>query len=366
MASVNVHCHCGAIIEIEYNDVEESSTTTCRLCGAIFTWAYDSHRRLLPSQQIEALTKGKYNARYSEDSAMTGPLAAKCPTCSAEPGKPCSKRFTDWEESLPHETRVEAAAKMPSPLEADTVPPSAPPESESLSLPHMEGLFTEPDTRSRRRLSRNETSQRYRCELCGAGEEYRAVDNVARYAHLCRECWADATMPQREHYERLRLLRSIHERAVQESGESFSGLAPVPMRGSALVGFSRSTVPPKSTAAVQALPQFTAFRPTHLYIVQRSGPKGVLLSSLRTGNMEHLVGRVPIEVFEPLSNEIAAELMRKYPDDDEAVAQALDNYCQISMGTGRIGNALTLHFENPSAEPCVVDAAVRIDTVEGS
>lgn len=314
---------------------------------------------------------------------MTGPLAAKCPTCSAEPGKPCSKRFTDWDESIPHETRVEAAAKMPSPLEADTVPPSAPPESfpeaESLPLP---GLFTEPacgrgskaldDTR-RRRLTRNETSQRQSCVLCGAPEQYRAIDNTAMYEHLCGGCWSDATTRQREHYELLRLhpvtgarLTSVYERALQESGESFGGLGPVPMRGSALVGFSRSTVPPKSTAAVQALPQFTAFRPTHLYIVQRSGPKGVLLSSLRTGNMEHLVGRVPIEVFEPLSNEIAAELMRKYPDDDEAVAQALGDYCQISMGTGRIGNALTLHFENPSAEPCVVDAAVRIDTVEGS
>ncbi len=288
-----------------------------------------------------------------------------CPTCNAQVGKPCSKRFTDWPESIPHETRAEAAERVAPPPpepEAETEPSPPPRLLSQPALPALDDLFTQPargrgsralddEHRAQQRsLSRNETSQRYSCQLCGDMEEYRALDNVARYAHLCRGCWLDATDVQREHYKRLK------------PGDTKPDI-PVMRKRIEYLGFSRLTIPPESTAMDQVVPQYQVCRPTHLHIVQRSGPPGAMLSMLRNGNYEHLMAPVPIELFRAISDELVRELSRTYTNAD-SLAAVLLNQGRVDMGTALIGNCLTIAVQNPDKhEECVIDAVMRVDTV---
>jgi hypothetical protein len=332
-----------------------------------------------------------------------------CPTCNAQAGKPCSKRFTDWPESIPHETRVEAAESRAAAPDTEPSPPikrrddhlvqpvSAQPQFQlpglqpslpesAPALPSMDGLFTQPargrgskalddehrGTRVRdlirsRIRPESETSRRclrYSCQICAQPEDYRAVGNVPQFAHLCLPCWLRCPDDEREHYERISADDGgpFGLRRARQEGDTKPDI-PVMRQRTEHLGFSRLTIPPESTAMGQAIPQYSVCRPTHLHIVQRSGPPGAMLSMLRNGNYEHLMTPVPIELFRPISDELVRELSRTYTNAD-SLAAVLLNQGRVDMGTALIGNCLTIGVQNPDKhEECVIDAVMRVDTV---
>lgn len=279
-----------------------------------------------------------------------------CPTCNAEVGKRCVKRFTDWPESIPHETRVEAAGRLvPSapepepefppghfsnllPGASEEVPKSAPP------FPAMGDLFT------RRLSSRNEASQRYSCALCRSPEVYRAIDNVPTHCHLCEGCWLTRERDEREHYERVESSTTLPRP---------DGHRPrVMRRGTEVMGFATLMIPPDSTSLGVVCPQWVV-KPTHLYILVRSGER-LQVSNLRIGHYEQLMQPVPVELFRPLSDEVVAELARKHEGDEDVFLAALSQHCRVDMGIAQIGNQIALGIKNPTDDEAVVDAAIKV------
>jgi hypothetical protein len=284
-------------------------------------------------------------------------LKVECPTCSAAVGKQCQSLFTDWDESIPHATRVEVAGRVAP--ERDTEPPR---------FPHLPPLDTDPPSPPRLpHMDEGEdlTAGRppygvdsFSCGPCGAPEEYRALGNRAKHAHLCGDCWLDCTDPQRECYERVAQYAAFPQRGPKHDPQTGRPRPRIMQRSTEVMGFQTLQIAPGSVAMTQVLPQW-AVKPTHLYILVRAGER-LQISHLRVGYYEHLTQPVPAELFRPLSDELVAALSEKHRGDEDVFLAALGQHCRIDMGTTQIGNAITLGVRNPGDEPAVVDAAIKV------